>query len=184
MRKLTVFNFITANGFYKAMDDDISWHRHGQEEGEFAASGAQSQSVLLFGRKTYEMMASFWPTSAAQQQAPQVADGMNKSEKIVFSKTLKLAKWVNSTIVKDDLITFVEKLKKSAGQNLTILGSGSIVTQLAGANLVDEYQLMVDPVVLGSGTSLFSGLTRKLDLKLSDSRIFKSGVVLLTYVPA
>src|SRR5262245_26221736 len=103
MRKLTVFNFLTLNGFYKGANDDISWHNHGNEEGEFAAKGAQSENVLVFGRKTYEMMAGFWPTAEAHKRAPAVADGMNKSEKIVFSKNLKKAAWNNSKLIKGDL---------------------------------------------------------------------------------
>ena len=89
MRKLTVFNFITLNGYYKGLNEDIGWHRHESDEGEFAAEGAQSESVLLFGRKTYEMMASFWPTPEGKKMNPAVAEGMNKSEKIVFSRTLR-----------------------------------------------------------------------------------------------
>lgn len=181
MRKLGVFNFITANGFYKGDQEDISWHRHGQEEGEYAAEGAQSENVLLLGRKTYDMMASFWPTEAAMQQMPDVADGMNKSQKFVFSRTMTSAAWVNTTVINQDIVKFVDVLKKSEGNDITILGSGSIVTQLSEARLIDEYQLMVDPVVLGSGTPLFQGLNAKLDFKLSHSKVFRSGVVLLVY---
>lgn len=183
MRKLGVFNFITANGFYKGDQEDISWHRHGQEESEYAAEGAQSESVLLLGRKTYDMMASFWPTEAALQQMPEVADGMNKSKKFVFSRTMTSASWVNTTVVNQDIVKFISNLKNSEGNDLMILGSGSIVSQLSEARLIDEYQLMVDPVALGSGTPLFQGLTNKLDFKLMNSKVFRSGVVLLVYKP-
>ena len=92
MGKLSVFNFISLNGYFKGPNGDTSWHQHGNaEEGEFAAEGAQSDSIILFGRKTYEMMAGFWPTLEALKNMPAVAEGMNKSEKIVFSRTLKKA---------------------------------------------------------------------------------------------
>lgn len=176
------FQFITLNGLFKGPDNDISWHRHGEEESQFAEEGAQSGSTLLFGRITYEMMASFWPTPEARQAMPVVAEGMNRSEKIVFSRTLKTAPWNNTRIVKDNIAAEVKRLKES-GKAMTILGSGSIVTQLANSGLIDEYQVMIDPVALGSGTPLFEGLQHKLDLQLITSRVFKSGVVLLSYRP-
>lgn len=183
MRKLSVFNFITLNGYYKGLNEDISWHRHGEEESAFAAEGAQTQSVLLFGRKTYEMMASYWPTPEAMKDAPEVADGMNKSEKIVFSRTLTSGSWKNTKVIKDNIVDEVRKLKRTPGNDLTVLGSGSIITQFAAAGLIDDYQFMVDPVVLGEGSSMFKGLPEKLDLKLTQTKSFKSGVVLLCYQP-
>src|SRR5687767_7131570 len=138
MRKVNVFNFITLNGYYKGPNDDTSWHEHGKsEESEFAAEGAKSKSTLLFGRKTYEMMAGFWPTPAGRQLAPEVAKGMNESEKIVFSRTLRKADWKNTTVVKENMIEAVRNLKDSSGSDMVILGSGSIVTQLADVGLID-----------------------------------------------
>ena len=183
MRKLTVFNFITLNGFYKGKNEDISWHKHGEEESAFAAEGSKSGSVLLFGRVTYQMMESYWPTQMAKQNSPEVAEGMNQSEKIVFSKTLKNTNWDNSRIVRTNPVEEVKRMKKENGSDMTVLGSGTIVTQLAENNLIDTYMLMVDPVVLGEGTPIFQGIKRQPDLKLMDTRKFKSGVVLLTYQP-
>jgi dihydrofolate reductase len=183
MRKLTVFNFMTLNGYYKGPNEDIAWHRHGQEESEYAAEGAKSESIILFGRKTYEMMASYWPTPIAMQNAPEVAEGMNKSEKIVFSTTLEKTDWQNTRLIKTDIISEVKKLKKTSGKDMVVLGSGSIVTQFAQAGIIDNYQFMIDPVALGDGATIFGGITTKLDLKLTDTKIFKSGVVLLCYRP-
>jgi dihydrofolate reductase len=184
MRKVTVFNFITLNGFFKGPNEDISWHKHGDEESAFAAEGSKSGSILLFGRVTYQMMESYWPTQMAKRDSPQVAEGMNRSEKIVFSKTLKSTNWDNSKIVRENPAEVVKKMKKESGNDMTVLGSGTIVTQLAENNLVDTYMLMVDPVVLAEGTPIFHGIKRQPDLKLIDTRKFKSGVVLLTYHPA
>jgi dihydrofolate reductase len=183
MAKVNVFNFITLNGYFAGPNGDISWHRHGTEEQEYAAEGATSDSILLFGRITYQMMASYWPTPQAMKDLPEVAKGMNKSEKIVFSRTLKKAEWDNTRIIKENMIEEVNKLKKQGKRDMTILGSGSIVAQLAEAGLIDHYQIMLDPVALGAGTTLFHGMTRKLDLQLTSTRTFKSGVVLLTYEP-
>lgn len=180
MGKLGVFNFVTLNGYFKGPKGDISWHKHGAEESEYAAEGSSSGSTLLFGRVTYEMMASYWPTPDAMKNMPDVAPGMNNSDKIVFSRTLKKAGWNNTRLVKDNMVEEIKKLKK-AGKDMTLLGSGSIITQLAEHGLIDEYQIMVDPVALGDGTPMFKGLKHPLDVKLTNTKTFKSGVVLLCY---
>jgi dihydrofolate reductase len=183
MRKVTVFNFITLNGYFQGLNGDISWHRHEQEENEFSDEKSQLGNMLLFGRMTYQQMASFWPTPAAMQMAPVTADGMNKSEKIVFSRTLEKADWKNTRLVKDDLIGTVKKLKEEPGNDMTVLGSGSIITQLAEAGLIDEYGFMIDPVALGEGVPVFKGIKNQLDLKLTSVKSFKSGVLFVTYEP-
>ncbi|HEX2630651.1 MAG TPA: dihydrofolate reductase family protein [Chitinophagaceae bacterium] len=186
MRKLSVFNFVTLNGFYKGPSEDISWHQHaaaGSEESEFGKEGTQQDNIILFGRVTYEMMKSYWPTSMANEQNPVIAEGMNKAMKIVFSKKLKNADWENAQVINEDLVGYVKKLKQTATKDMIILGSGSITTQLTDAGLIDQYQFMIDPVAIGSGTAMFNGIKKKLDLELIGSRIFKSGIVLLTYQP-
>jgi dihydrofolate reductase len=183
MRKLTVFNFVTLNGYYKGPKGDISWHRHGAEENEYSVEGLKSGSTLLFGRVTYEMMASYWPTPVAIKNNPIVAAGMNNADKIVFSRTLKKVEWNNTRLVKDNIVEEIKKMKQLPGKDMTVLGSGSILTQFAEQGLIDEYQIMVDPVVLGDGTPIFKNIKHKMDLKLTRTRIFKSGVVLLCYQP-
>ena len=183
MGHVRVFNFLTLNGYFKGPNQDISWHRHGgAEENEYSGEGAGSGSTLLFGRRTYKMMASYWPTPAALKSDPVVAQGMNSAEKVVFSKTLKKADWNNTRIVKGNLEKEIKRMKQ-AGKDMTVLGSGTIVTQLAQAGLIDEYVIMLDPVAIPSGTTLLKGMKHTVDLKLTNSRTFKSGVVLLTYQP-
>ncbi len=183
MRKVTVFNFVTLNGYFKGPNGDISWHKHGAEENEYASEMLKSGNTLLFGRVTYEMMASYWPTPVAIKNNPIVAEGMNNADKIVFSRTLKKAGWNNTWLVKDNIEEEIKKMKQMPGKDMTLLGSGSILTQFAEQGLIDEYQIMVDPVVLGDGTSLFTGIKHMLNLKLTTTRTFKSGVVLLCYQP-
>jgi dihydrofolate reductase len=174
---------LSLNGFYKGPNGDISWHRHGDEEGEYSAKALQADNVLLFGRVTYELMASYWPTPEAMKNDPIVADGMNRAEKIVFSRTLTKPVWNNTGVIKENMIQQVRKMKEISGKDMTILGSGSIVTQLAEHGLIDEYQIMVDPVALGGGEPIFKNIRHKLDLKLNSTKPFKSGVVLLCYHP-
>src|SRR5258705_1542759 len=183
MRKLSIFNFVTLNGFFKGPGEDTSWHKHGGEEAEFSAENLKPGNILLFGRVTYEMMASFWHTPMAVENFPTVAEGMNKAEKIVFSRTLKKAVWQNTKVIKENIVEEIRKMKKLPGKDMTVLGSGSIITQLAEHGLIDEYQIMIDPVAIGKGTPIFNNLEHELDLKLISTRTFKSGVVLLSYQP-
>jgi dihydrofolate reductase len=180
MAKLSVYNFLTLNGYIAAPDGDTSWHRHGDEEAQYSKDSLASNNMLIFGRVTYEHMVAFWPTDQAKQTMPDAAAGMNRAEKIVFSKTLKSADWENTRIVSDGIEAEIKRLKNGS-KDMTILGSGSIVTQLSDAGLVDEYEIMIDPVALGDGKSMFHGMKRKLDLELTSSRSFKSGVVLHSY---
>src|SRR4030042_972801 len=183
MRKVSAFNFVTLNGYFKGPKGDISWHRHGAEENEYAAESLKSGNTLLFGRVTYEMMASYWPTPAAVKNDPVVARGMNNADKIVFSRTLKKAEWTNTRLVKDNIVEEMKKMKQVPGKDMTLLGSGGISAQFAEHGLIDEYQIMVDPVVLGDGTPIMKSIKHKLDLRLIGTRTFKSGVVLLCYGP-
>lgn len=182
MGKLTVFNFVTLNGFFEGPQHDTSWAHERQESG-YAAEMLASGDTLLFGRVTYELLASHWPTPAAEKSDPVVARGINAAPKIVFSKTLKQADWNNTTIVRNDIVAATRKMKDS-GSNMTLLGSGTIVTLFAHEGLVDEYQLMMHPLALGDGTPFLNGIKSRLNLQLMATRNFKSGNILLRYQPA
>jgi len=108
---------------------------------------------------------------------------MNDMPKIVFSRTLDNASWSNTKLVKGDLAAEMRKLKKEPGPNMVILGSGSIVSQLAQQNLIDEYQIALSPIVLGTGRTMFEGVKEKLNLKLTKSRTFGNGTVFACYQP-
>jgi dihydrofolate reductase len=185
MRKLIVFNHVSLDGYFTDRNGDMSWaHKQDPEWNAFVAQNASGGGQLIFGRKTYEMMASYWPTPAAMKNSPAVAEGINKVPKVVFSKTLDKASWNNTKLVKGDLMQGVRKLKSEPGETMVILGSGSIVAQLAQAGLIDEYQIVVSPIVLGEGRTLFDGVDKKQSLKLAKSRTFGNGNVFLCYEPA
>ena len=183
MGKLVAFDFISLNGFYKGTDGDLSWAHGDAESDDFAIESNKEGGMLLFGRVTYEMMAGFWPTPYAHELNAAMADGMNRAEKVVFSTTLLKPEWNNTRVVKDAMVEEIKMLKQIRGKDLTILGSGSIVNQLAEEGLIDEYQIMIHPIVLSNGTPILNGIKRKLNLKLISSRVFKSGKVLLCYEP-
>lgn len=184
MRKILVFNSITADGYFTDKNGDMSWaHKQDPEWAEFVADNSKPGGELLFGRITYEMMAGFWPTPAAAEQFPEVAEQMNKLPKVVFSRTLDKVSWENTRLLKGNLADEVRKLKRESGSGMVILGSGSIISQLALENVIDEYQMVVNPIIVGEGRTMFEGVKDKLNLKLTNSRVFKNGNVVLTYQP-
>lgn len=186
MRKLIAFNHVSLDGYFVNGEGDYRWAQKGTEDPEyqaFVAENASGGGELMLGRITYQLMASFWPTPIADKHAPSVAPAMNAMRKTVFSKTLNEATWNNTKLIKGDLVPEVRKMKEESGPGMAILGSGSIVAQLAAANLIDEYQIMIDPVALGKGRSMFEGLQSILSLKLAKTRVFNNGKVYLCYQP-
>jgi dihydrofolate reductase len=186
MRKLNCFLHVSADGYFTGPGGDLSWTRHDQdpEYKQFADENARRDSVLVFGRVTYQMMASFWPSTMALEREPAMAEKMNASTKVVFTRSLSEATWNNTVLVKGDAVEEMRKLKQQPGPDLVILGSGSLVRQLGEAGLVDEFQLLITPVALGAGRTLFEGIAKKLELAHVSTRTFQNGKVLLVYKPA
>ncbi len=186
MRKLVVFNHMSLDGYFVDAHGDMNFARNDKPDAEwdaFVAGNASGGGMLLFGRITYELMASYWPTQLAAEQMPVVAERMNNLPKVVFSRTLQKAAWSNTKLVTDNMLSEIRKMKKEPGKNMVIFGSGSLVSQLTQHGLIDEYQILVDPVVLGRGRTMFDGVREKLSLKLIRTRTFGNGNVLLCYEP-
>ena len=184
MRKVQVFENVSLDGFFVDADDDMSWaHKHDDEWNAFASGNASGESALLFGRVTYDMMAAFWPTPQAAQMLPAVAAGMNRARKFVVSRTRDTLEWENATLLGGDLVPAVTRLKQEDGPDLVVLGSGSVVSQLADARLIDGYQIVVNPIVLGRGRTLFETVGARLPLRLTRTKAFGNGNVVLWYVP-
>jgi dihydrofolate reductase len=186
MGKLIAFNQISLDGYFVDAHGDMQWAKEGNDEelDAFTTERAQGGGVLLFGRVTYELMAAFWPTPEAARLLPVVAKQMNELPKVVFSRTLGEVRWRNTTLVKEDLVGHVRRMKARPGPDLAVMGSGTVVTQLAEAGLVDVYEFILNPVVLGAGRTTFEGLRDRVRLKLTRSRVFKNGKVFLGYAPA
>lgn len=182
MSRLTVFNSVTLDGYFTGPNGELDWaHKQDPEWNEFVAGNASGDGALLLGRKTYDMMAGFWPTPEAKKTMPEVAKGMNGMTKYVFSRSLKKASWPNTKLMKGDLVAEVRKLKKESDTDIVILGSGTIVAQLTQARLIDAYQVVLVPVVLGKGRTMFEGVENRLALKQTKTRAFKNGNVVLWY---
>jgi dihydrofolate reductase len=184
MRKVIVSNMVTLDNLLGSNDGSTDWHYADEEFLQFATEQLDEMDAILFGRVTYEGMASYWVTPEAMADDPAVAKQMNSIHKIVFSKTLHSVDWHNTTLIKDDIGAAVQMLKAQSGRDMVIFGSGQIVSALAKLDLIDEYRLFVNPVVLGSGVPLFRGIDKPIHLKLLRTRVFQSGVVLLYYAPA
>lgn len=185
MRKLTVFNQVSLDGYFCGVNGDLSWahqNSNDKEWNDFVSGNASGGGVLIFGRVTYEMMASFWPTKMAMDIDPIVASQMNKLQKIVFSKTMKKAEWQNTQLINGNLSDEIRKLKNSDGDDMVILGSGTLVSQLTDPGLIDAYQIIINPIVLGNGRTMFEGVKNSPKLKLTDTRKFNNENLLLNYV--
>jgi dihydrofolate reductase len=185
MNKLIAFSHITLDGYFCDANGNMGWAHRADDDPEwrdYVDGNARGDGTLLFGRVTYQLMASYWPTPMAASQYPVVAERMNQMPKVVFSRTLDSVSWQNTTLLNGDLATEVRGLKQK--QNMTILGSGSIVAQLAQAGLIDEFQMVVNPIAIGKGRTPFEGIEENIALKLTNSRAFRNGNVLLCYQPA
>jgi dihydrofolate reductase len=184
MRRLTVFNNVSIDGYFVDAKGGMDFAHKGSDDpewNEFVSGNASGNGALLFGRVTYDMMAGFWPTPHARAAMPVVAEGMNRMSKYVVSRSMSAAGWNNTTVLRGDLVSVIRSLKQSAGPDIVILGSGSIVAQLAPAGLINEYQLVVRPVVLGGGRTMFDGIPKPVELKPTRTRTFGNGSVLLCY---
>ncbi len=183
MRRVLFFMMVSLDGYFEGDNRDISWHNVDNEFNDFAIAQLDEVDTLLFGRVTYEMMASYWPTPQARSNDPVVAEKMNGTAKIVFSHTLPDAGWENTRLVKGDFAAEVSRLKALPGKDMIIFGSSDLAVSFIEHGLLDECRIMINPVVLGSGKPLFRGIHDRLRLALLKTKDFHSGNVLLYYQP-
>ena len=187
MRKVILSNMVTLDGFFEGPNKELDWHIVDEEFKEYAIDLLSKVDALLFGRVTYQLMADYWPAAATNPSTSksdlEIADKMNNLPKIVFSKTLQEVKWNNSRLVKENIAEEISKMKQQPGKVMVIFGSGSIVSNFMQHGLIDEYRIIVNPVVLGNGNPLFKGIKDKHNLNLLKTRAFSSGVVILYYEP-
>jgi dihydrofolate reductase len=187
MGKITAFLHLTLDGFFAGPNGEIDWFKSDQRDADFDAhmhQQARGGSTLIFGRTTYEMMKSYWPTPEAIEADPEMAKVLNQSPKLVFSRTLSRVEegpnWKNIELIHDIDPADVSKRKEKAGSDFTILGSGSVVQQFTNLGLLDVFGLVIVPIILGTGKRLFQNV-RETNLDLLESRSFKSGLTFLRY---
>ena len=189
LRRLIVSNLMSLDGFVAGPKGELDWFVHegfvkGTEFGKFASDLISSVDAILLGRLTYEEFVSYWPN--ATNDNPIITERMNNLPKIVFSKTLTKVdwgKWNNARLVKENASDEVRRMKTQPGRDLVIYGSASLVSSLMKEGLVDELQIFIQPVVLGSGRPEFVGLNERYWMKLVKTIPLKSGAVALYYHP-
>lgn len=183
VRKLIFQMMISVDGFIEGPNRELDWHVVDEEFINYAVNLLNSADAIIFGRVTYQTMAAYWPTPAAMANYPLIAERMNNLPKFVFSPTLEKVEWQYSKLVKGNIAEEVAILKRQIGSVMMIFGSSDLAVALTKLGLIDEYRIIVNPVVLGSGKTLLTGLHDRLKLKLIEARTFSSGSVLLCYQP-
>ena len=171
----------TLDGYFEGADHDISWHNADNKEfAKFADNQLDETDTLIFGRRTYELMAEFWPSEEAIKSEPGTAARMNSFNKVVFSHNPMSTKWHNIES-STNVVEKMQELKGTPGKDIAVLGSSNLGITLIQEGLLDEIRIMVNPIIIGKGTPLFDGTDKMLQFVLKASRTFKSGNVLLTY---
>jgi len=182
MRKIVSGLFMSLDGVFEAPDQ---WHfpYWSDEMGQAVQTQMDASDTMLLGRKTYQEFAGFWPTASSDEMP--IADYMNNTPKLVVSNTLDTLDWQNSTLVSGNVMEQLAEVKQQPGKDISVVGSGTLVRSLLRDNLLDELQLLVHPIAVGSGRKrLFDDWSEPKGLKLIDSRTLSMGVILLTYGPA
>ena len=172
---------VSVDGYFEGSDHDISWHNVDAEFNDFADKQLEEIGTLLFGHRTYDLMASFWPTSKST-----TAGFMNALPKVVVSHSAFEPTWEHTTVISadaaaTDVIDEIRKLKAQPGKDIAIFGSNMLCVSLMEAGLVDEFRIMTCPVALGTGTSLFTGLSKRTKFDLAKQHEFNSGNLLRYY---
>ncbi|HZM56894.1 MAG TPA: dihydrofolate reductase family protein [Acidimicrobiales bacterium] len=183
MRKIASFIFISLDGFYEGPGGELDWPNVDAEFNDFAVRQLDDADTLGFGRATYEHMAAYWPTEQAMVNDPAITSRMNDKEKLVFSRTLADPTWSRTTAVRGEAVEHIPDLAAAPGREILVIGSAHLTADLVQAGILDELRIMIFPIVLGQGRSLFEDLTRRISLELLRLRQFDSGNILLTYRP-
>lgn len=189
MRKIVLTEWVSLDGYTADRDNQMGFvgESFDDEMGRYEGTIINTGDTLLLGRATYDSFAGSWPLvpddPTRSEPEKEYARALNAMRKIVVSKSLESADWAGSEIVRSIDPAFFEQLKAQDGKDILIYGSASIVSQLTELGLIDEYQVLVHPVVLGGGKALFGGVTDTRRLRLVSAQPFESGVVLLTYQP-
>jgi dihydrofolate reductase len=194
MRRIVMFNNVSAEGHFAAADGGLDWVVDDPEFDKAVTAGGLTLDTVLFGRRTYEMFAGFWPYITKDTPDPHtgepISEGMlemgralNGANKVVFSRTLQEATWANTRTVPELDRAEIEAMKRAPGPDIMIFGSGSVVSKLTECGLIDEYQLVVNPVLLGIGQPWLADVARRVPLELFEATTYPSGKHMLRYRP-
>ena len=189
MKKIISFMHISLDGFVAGPNGEMGWIKVDEEIFDHVGKRISETDTALYGRKTYQMMESYWPTAGAKPNASrhdiEHSKWYNKAHKVVLSRTMKDANLANTTIISDNLPDRINEIKQSSGggsEDILLFGSPTATHSLMQLNLIDGYWLFVNPIILGQGIPLFVDIKDKIKLKLLTTRQFTSGVTELNYI--
>jgi Dihydrofolate reductase len=185
MRKLVLFMHVSLDGYASDSNGGLDWIPYDEELEKYAEEVVAEVGSPVYGRTTYRMMESYWPTMLEDPNASkhelEHAQWLQDVKKIVISGTMDKAEWNHTMLIKDNIAEEIKALKEQPGQNLVIFGSPGAAKTLLELGLIDEFLLTICPVVLGGGKSVFDGGVEKTRLKLLSSRTFESGIIATRY---
>jgi dihydrofolate reductase len=185
MRNLIFFMHTSLDGFVAGLNGEMGWINLDEAMFDFVATMTAQADTALYGRVTYEMMQSYWPTAGQQPNATkhdiEHSDWYNNVSKVVLSKTIQETGLHNTKVIGDQLSENINKLKQQDGKNILIFGSPGASQSLLNEGLIDEFWLFVNPIILGQGMPLFKDITGTTKLKLVESKTFACGVIALHY---
>jgi dihydrofolate reductase len=185
MRKLVLFMHVSLDGFVAGPNGEMDWITVNEEIFDYAARRTNESDTALYGRATYQMMQAYWPSAADQPNATrhdiEHSRWYNQVSKVVVSRSMQGAQLPKTTIISRNLAEEINKLKRAPGKEIIIFGSPGAAHSLMAENLIDDYWLFVNPILLGQGIPLFKDITTAIALKLLESHAFSSGVVCLHY---
>jgi len=179
MKKVIFQMSASVDGYVEGPNREIDWHVVDDEFNAFAVETLSSTDVLIMGRKTYELMAGYWPSAAGND--PAVKEKMNSTPKLVFSRTLKRVDWQNSRLAEGTVADEVSRLKEVSGDGVLWVGGSDLAASFLEQNLIDELHIILTPLLLGAGKTMFEGIMKRYPLRLLSTRTFKSGAVVLVY---
>jgi len=190
MRSIHLFVMLSLDGYFEGPNHDLSWHNVDDEFNKYAIEQLKETGLILFGRRTYELMEGFWPKAAVDPETSpdnrEIAHLMNGTEKIVFSRTLdrvrETANWRNVKLRHSVDLAEIRRFKMIPGKDIWV-GTSDLAVSFIKEDLIDEFRFMINPVIVGGGTRIFQGLDKRLDLELKKTRGFQSGNVLMHYRP-
>lgn len=185
MRKLVLFMHTSLDGFVAGPNGEMDWIIVDEEIFDFAGQRTDASDTALYGRVTYEMMESYWPTAGdkpdASKHDKQHSMWYNNVRKVIISKTMKGKELRRTTIVSDNISSHINELKQKVGTEIVIFGSPGASHTLMAEGLIDDFWLFVNPILLGQGIPLFKNIRQREQLKLVTNRLFSSGVMCLQY---
>ena len=191
MRKVIVSIFLTLDGSFEGPNKELDWHVWDDEMEEYMSDLLNNVDTILLGRVAYQLLAEYWPTAIPKttmprnpgEEHPFIFEKMNTLSKIILSKTLDKVEWKNSTLIKENVKAEILRLKHQPGKDLVLFGGANIASTLLRLGLIDEYRIILNPVILSSGNPFFKDIRDKLSLKLLGTKVFDCGNVLLYYQP-